>query len=168
MQSSCVLFEGIVSRQRELYARAGEIVEEQAAMDPLISPRKGPNKGTTDGALSGSGTAGGRFALSPGAIDQTFIFAMIWGLGGGLTGDPALAFDVYVRDLVQVSDCPSVIEETTSALLSKLSRDLTCGRAQTTRHFIFARPSAIAYLGFLVSQVFVEMPWINYGRLLYR
>lgn len=115
MQSSCVLFEGFVSRQREQYARATEIVEAQAAMDPLISPRKNSKKSAADGTC-GNRTAGGGFALSPGVIDQTFIFAMIWGLGGGLTGDPALAFDVYVRDLVQVIDHSLVVEETMSVL----------------------------------------------------
>lgn len=43
------------------------------------------------------------FIPSIGAVEQMFLFAMVWGLGGGLTGDSALAFDVYVRDLLQVS-----------------------------------------------------------------
>lgn len=112
MQSFCVLFEGILARQRELHARAAEVVAEQAAMDTPISPRKGGhgafdstehNTSAQDSGVGGAGVFGGQFAPSLGEIDQTFIFAMIWGLGGGLTGDPALAFDVYVRDLVQVS-----------------------------------------------------------------
>lgn len=113
VQSFCALFEGILARQRELYARAAELVAEQAAMDTPISPRNG-DQGAFDSTedhdtiaqdivVGGAGAFGGGFAPSLGVIDQTFIFAMIWGLGGGLTGDPALAFDVYVRDLVQVS-----------------------------------------------------------------
>lgn len=110
VQSFCVLFEGILSRQRELHIRAAEVVAEQAAMDTPISPRKGgqgaldSTEGHDVGVGGGAGAFGGGFAPSLGEIDQTFVFAMIWGLGGGLTGDPALAFDVYVRDLVQVSD----------------------------------------------------------------
>lgn len=90
-------------------------------MDTPVSPRKGPQDaigstedvgvGAHDSAIDGAGAVGGGFAPSPAVIDQTFIFAMIWGLGGGLTGDPALALDVYVRDLVQVSDNRSVREE---------------------------------------------------------
>lgn len=113
VQSFCVLFEGILARQRELHARAAEFVAEQAEMDTPISPRKGGQGafestehhdiGTQDIVDGGTGAFGDGFAPSRGVIDQTFIFAMTWGLGGGLTGDPALAFDVYVRDLVQVS-----------------------------------------------------------------
>eukprot|EP00903_Cladosiphon_okamuranus_P017642 g16249.t1 len=106
VQSFCVFFEGILARQRELHARAAKVVAEQAAMDTSISPRKGgPGAfdSTEDDVGGGTGAFGGGFAPSLGEIDQTFMFAMIWGLGGGLTGDPALAFDVYVRDLVQTS-----------------------------------------------------------------
>ncbi len=113
MQSFCVLFEGILARQRELHTRAAEFAAEHAAMDTPISPRKG-DQGTVESTenqevgskksvLGGAGALGGGFSPSLGVVDQTFLFAMIWGLGGGLTGDPALAFDVYVRDLVQVS-----------------------------------------------------------------
>lgn len=109
VQSFCVLFEGILARQRELHVRAAEVVAEQAAMDTPILPRKG-GQGALDSTedrdvsvVGGAEAVGGGFAPSLGEIDQTFVFAMIWGLGGGLTGDPALAFDVYVRDLVQVS-----------------------------------------------------------------
>lgn len=113
VQSFCVLFEGFLARQRELHARAAKVVAEQAALDTPISPRKGgpgvfdstkdDGISAQDDVVGGTGAFGGGFAPSLGEIDQTFMFAMIWGLGGGLTGDPALAFDVYVRDLVQVS-----------------------------------------------------------------
>lgn len=121
MQSFCILFEGILARQRELHARAAEFVAEQAAMDTCTSPRKGPqdafgstegvDSGAHDSAIGGPEAVGGGFAPSPAVIDQTFLFAMIWGLGGGLTGDPALALDVYVRDLVQVSDNRSIRQD---------------------------------------------------------
>lgn len=117
VQSFCVLFEGIIARQRELHVRAEEFAAEQAAMDTPISPRRGDqgtvestgnqDVGAKNGVLGGAVAPGGGFSPSLGAVDQTFLFAMIWGLGGGLTGDPALAFDVYVRDLVQVS-CISI------------------------------------------------------------
>lgn len=126
VQSFCVLFEGILARQRELHARAAEFVAEQAAMDTSISPRKGGQGaldstedhdiGAQDGVVGGAGAVGGGFAPSLGVIDQTFLFAMVWGLGGGLTGDPALAFDVYVRDLVQVSGCRSIQDGTQQVL----------------------------------------------------
>ena len=110
VQSFCVLFEGILARQRELHVRAAEVAAEQAAMDTPLSLRK-EDQGALDSPEDhetsvggGAGALGGGFAPSLGEIDQTFMFAMIWGLGGGLTGDPALAFDVYVRDLVQVSE----------------------------------------------------------------
>ncbi|CAN0290602.1 unnamed protein product, partial [Ectocarpus sp. 12 AP-2014] len=99
------------ARQRELHARAADVMANQAAMDSLSFPRKGakgPVDATEDsgddaleGNVGGARAAGDGFAPSHGEIDQTFLFAMIWGLGGGLTGDPALAFDVYVRDIVQ-------------------------------------------------------------------
>ncbi|CAM9286047.1 unnamed protein product [Ectocarpus sp. 6 AP-2014] len=113
VQSLCALFEGFIARQRELHARAADFMANQAAMDSPSFPRKGakgPVSATEDsgddaleGNVGGAKAAGGGFAPSHGEIDQTFLFAMIWGLGGGLTGDPALAFDVYVRDIVQTS-----------------------------------------------------------------
>lgn len=113
VQSFCILFEGLIARQQELHARAAEFVAKQAAMDTPISPRKGDpgavqsmeshDVGARSDVLDGDGAFGGGFSPSLGMVDQKFLFAMIWGLGGGLTGDPALAFDVYVRDLVQVS-----------------------------------------------------------------
>lgn len=125
MQSFCVLFEGILARLRELHARAAEFVAEQAAMGSPNSPRKGAQDAigskegadvnAHDSAIDGTATVGGAFAPSSAVIDQTFLFAMIWGLGGGLTGDPALALDVYVRDLVQVSDNRSVRPEPVDA-----------------------------------------------------
>lgn len=113
MESSCVLLEGILARQRELHTRAAELVQEQAAMDASFSPRKLGQRAfdvaEDKGEMERNGTVGGGrgrcgdFTPSLGMIDQTFLFAMVWGLGGGLTGDPALAFDIFVRDLVQVS-----------------------------------------------------------------
>lgn len=117
VQSFCVLFEGILARLRELHARTAEFVAEQSAMGSPNFPQRGAQDaiGSIEGAdvdthasaIGGTGV-GGVFAPSPAVIDQTFLFAMVWGLGGGLTGDPALALDVYVRDLVQVSDNRSV------------------------------------------------------------
>lgn len=114
VQSTCVLLEGILTRLREMYARAAELIAEQAKTDsPVTPPREGQSAYTASGGShevakdsgntqNGTG-GGGLFAPSLGMIDQAFLFAMVWGLGGGLTGDPALAFDVYVRDLVNVS-----------------------------------------------------------------
>ncbi|CAM9781524.1 unnamed protein product [Ectocarpus sp. 12 AP-2014] len=119
VQSLCALFEGFIARQRELHARAADVMANQAAMDPPSFPRKGakgPVDATEDsgddaleGNVGGAKAAGDGFAPSHGEIDQTFLFAMIWGLGGGLTGDPALAFDVYVRDIVQTSGLYSTL-----------------------------------------------------------
>lgn len=117
MESCCALLEGIISRQRELLTRAANLVVEEASVDASnasISPRKGlpdafplaedPDKGApSHSATSGTDGDVGGVAPSLGVIDQAFLFALVWGLGGGLTADPALAFDVYVRDLVQVS-----------------------------------------------------------------
>jgi Dynein heavy chain AAA lid domain len=40
--------------------------------------------------------------LHDAALDQAAVFAILWGVGGSLTGDPATAFDVFFRDLLQV------------------------------------------------------------------
>jgi Dynein heavy chain AAA lid domain len=40
--------------------------------------------------------------LQDAALDQAAVFAVLWGVGGSLTGDPATAFDVFFRDLLQV------------------------------------------------------------------
>lgn len=112
VESTCVLVEGLVVRVREMYARAAELIAEQVAADDPVSPHNAVS-GAFDGwechenSTYGRGVAtreGGDVGLvhTLGVIDQTFFFAMVWGLGGGLTGDSALAFDVYVRDLVQV------------------------------------------------------------------
>lgn len=149
VQSLCALFEGIIARQRELHARAADFMADQAAMDSPSFPRKGakgPVGATEDsgndaleGHVGGAKAVGGGFAPSQGEIDQTFLFAMIWGLGGGLTGDPALAFDVYVRDIVQVRGFSSVIEKITEILLHCQQ----CNRAQeislTTPVTLFSR-----------------------------
>lgn len=114
VQSTCVLLEGILARQRELYVRAAELAAERAKTDSPVTPRRGGQSAfmagegshevEKDTGVAGDEVgAGGLFAPSLGVIDQAFLFAMVWGLGGGLTGDPALAFDVYVRDLVNVS-----------------------------------------------------------------
>lgn len=96
-----------------MYARADQLIAEQAALDTPMSPRKIPS--TTLDAQDGRGEgnqenitavkSGGvdGFAPTLSVVDQAFFFAMVWGMGGGLTGDPALAFDVYARDLVQVN-----------------------------------------------------------------
>lgn len=93
-------------------ARVAEMAAEQAKMDAPVSPKienhgafsltESSEKGAQDSTLCEVGARGDGFAPSLGMIDQMFLFAMVWGLGGGLTGDPALAFDVYIRDLVQV------------------------------------------------------------------
>ena len=113
VESCCALLEGILARQRELLTRAANLVLEEASADAAFSPRKGlPNsshsveesdKGAHHSANGYADDYAGGVAPSLGVIDQAFLFAMVWGLGGGLTADPALAFDVYVRDLIQVS-----------------------------------------------------------------
>lgn len=112
VESCCALLEGILARQRELLSRAANLVVEEASVDAAISPRKGlpdaphfvedSEKRAPHSASSCAEDRVGGVAPSLGVIDQAFLFAMVWGLGGGLTADPALAFDVYVRDLVQV------------------------------------------------------------------
>lgn len=114
VQSTFVLLEGILARLQELHARAAELIAEQAKTDSPVTPRRGGQSACTasegsyevaknSGIAENGAGGGGLFAPSLGVIDQAFLFAMVWGLGGGLTGDPALAFDVYVRDLVNVS-----------------------------------------------------------------
>lgn len=112
MESCCALLEGILARQRELFTRAANLVVEEASVDAAISPRKGlPNaphsmedskKGAPHGTSNCADDHVSGVAPSLGVVDQAFLVAMAWGLGGGLTADPALAFDVYVRDLIQV------------------------------------------------------------------
>lgn len=93
-----------------MYARGTQLAAEQAAVDSPISPRKSPRAfdragedgdGSSDNSVTNDGR-GGAFAPTLGVVDQAFFFALMWGLGGALAGDPAFAFDVYVRDLVQV------------------------------------------------------------------
>ena len=122
MESCCALLEGTLSRQRELFTRAANLVIEEASVDAaIVSPRKGllqnashavedSDKAANHGGANFAGDQNvGGVAPSIGVIDQAFLFAMVWGLGGGLTADPALAFDVYVRDLVQVSNASSCV-----------------------------------------------------------
>lgn len=59
-------------------------------------------KGAPHGTSNRAENHVGGVAPSLGVVDQAFLVAVTWGLGGGLTADPALAFDVYVRDLLQV------------------------------------------------------------------
>lgn len=113
VETCCILIEGILTRQLELHTRTAEVVANLVAMDNSLSPSRGlhgaldweddSEQKVHDSTVGGAGPCGGGFVPSLGVIDQTFFFAMVWGLGGGLTGDPALAFDVYVRDLLQVS-----------------------------------------------------------------
>lgn len=111
VESSCILLEGVITRQGELYSRSRELDMSQDIVDDATSPRgmhQGADKYEDDTIKSGTNAAevaneAIRFAPSMGAIDRTFLYSMVWGLGGGLTGDPALAFDVFVRDLLQVN-----------------------------------------------------------------
>jgi dynein heavy chain len=78
ISSACSLFEGLLSQLRRLYAMAGIL---------QVQRSEGPRP-----ALP--------FYLSEAVCDQAFIFSITWGLGGGLLGDHALAFDVFLRDLL--------------------------------------------------------------------
>lgn len=96
-----------------MYARAAQLIAEQGALDTPISPRKtlsttldaqgGREEGNEGNSTATKSGGGGDFAPILGVVDQVFFFAMVWGLGGGLLGDPALAFDVCARDLIQVN-----------------------------------------------------------------
>lgn len=111
VESTCVLLQSLFARLREMYERAARVAAGHAALDTPISPRKIPSsllvqqddsdEDSQDFSASESGGVSD-FAPTLGVVDQAFFFAMVWGMGGGLTGDPALAFDVYSRDLIQV------------------------------------------------------------------
>lgn len=114
MESTCALLHGLMVRQREMHARVSQLQVEEGAVDDLTSLDKEivgtiEHPGQRDLGEEKHGSfnrdmAWNSFAPTPDVVDQTFFYAMMWGVGGGLTGDPALAFDVFIRDLVQVSD----------------------------------------------------------------
>lgn len=113
VESCCILLQGVITRQRELYSRSMELNMSQDIVDDVMSPRgmhmsQGAAKDADDTIERGTDTSevadgANTFAPSMGAIELTFLYSMVWGLGGGLTGDQALAFDVFVRDLLQVN-----------------------------------------------------------------
>lgn len=115
VESFCILLQGVITRQRELYSRSMKLNMSQDIVDDVTSPRglymsQGAAKDadeddTIERELNTAEVADGanRFTLSMGGIELTFLYSMVWGLGGGLTGDQALAFDVFVRDLLQVN-----------------------------------------------------------------
>lgn len=111
VESTCVLLQSLLARQREMYERVARVAAGQAALDTPISPRNIPSSllvqrddsdEDSQGFSASESGAVSNFAPTLGVVDQAFFFAMVWGMGGGLTGDPALAFDVYSRDLIQV------------------------------------------------------------------
>ena len=109
VESFCALLQGLLARQRELYSRSTGWAMDPANVNVAFSTRavrQGAIDSGDEPTEKGSSVlpVGGTNPSAPplGVVDQTFFYSMVWGLGGSLTGDPALAFDVYVRDLVQV------------------------------------------------------------------
>ncbi|CAM9656208.1 unnamed protein product [Ascophyllum nodosum] len=110
VESFCALLQGLLARQRELYSRSTGWAMDPANVNVAFSTRavrQGAIDSGDEPTEKGSSVlpVGGTNPSAPplGVVDQTFFYSMVWGLGGSLTGDPALAFDVYVRDLVQMS-----------------------------------------------------------------
>ncbi|CAM9197261.1 unnamed protein product [Discosporangium mesarthrocarpum] len=125
--SMCTLLEALLLRLKEMYSQSAQGLsghtDSQASTHVSETTDIGFGKGNNrnhgqgegvDGAEGGftvttsglgrcEGGMGIRFSPPLAVLDQAFAFSLVWGLGGGLTGDPAFAFDVHLRDLVQTT-----------------------------------------------------------------
>ncbi|CAM9561684.1 unnamed protein product, partial [Chrysoparadoxa australica] len=102
--SMFALLEAVLGQIRELYkATAAAASTAEGYQLPSRCFASATQKKAASKAAASKALACMFGSSSTSVLDQVLAFSLIWGLGGGLTGNPAISFDIFLRDLVRSS-----------------------------------------------------------------